>query len=66
MNWSGHGRPKTHLTLDNEEKEKCRTIAWLFEVLSEKIKAQHNETILSLQYFKLTREQNQMVMNYKL
>ena len=31
----------------------------LLEVLSDKFKPQHNETVLSLQYCKLTREQNE-------
>ena len=34
------------LTLKDEKKEKYRTNVGLFEVLSEKFKAQHNEEIL--------------------
>ena len=43
-------------TLDNKEKEKCRTSKGLFQVLNEKLKSQHNKTMLSLPYCKLIRE----------
>ena len=51
--------------LDHEEwrfvqtlNEKCITSAGLFEVLSEKFRLQHNETILSMKYCKFIRRQN--------
>ena len=45
-------------TLNDEEKEKCRTSTGLFEVLSAKFRTHDNETNLSLQYCKLVKEQN--------
>ena len=45
--------------LNDIEHEKCRTSAGLFEVLSEKFKAQYNETLMSLQPCRLTGEQNE-------
>ena len=36
-----------------------RTSAWLFEVLIKIFKPQHNQTIQSLQFYKLTWEQNE-------
>ena len=42
-----------------QKEEKCRTSAGLFEVLSKNIKTQHNETIDSVQYCKLEREQKE-------
>ena len=46
-------------TLNAGEKEKCRTCAGLFGVLSDKFKLQHNKNILPLQYCKLTRKQKE-------
>ena len=43
--------------LNNEEQRMCATSMALFEVLGEKAKPQHNETILALHYCKLMREQ---------
>ena len=40
-------------------QKKCR----LLEVLCDKFKPKQNEIILSLQYCKLTREQNKMLKN---
>ena len=45
--------------LNDEEQEKCRTGMGLFQGLSEEFKPQHNETILSLQYYKLIKEKNE-------
>ena len=44
--------------LNDKEQEKCRTSTGLSEVLSDKFKPQYNE-ILSLQYWKLVREQKE-------
>ena len=44
------------------EKKKCRS-AWLFEVLSDNLKPQHNKTMLSLKYCKLARVWNENVEN---
>ena len=41
------------------EQEKCRTSTGLLEVLSDKFKPQNNETVLSLQYWKLACEQSE-------
>ena len=46
-------------TLNNEEQGKCRTSMALFKVFSELFKCQHNKTILSLQYCKLIKEQDE-------
>ena len=43
-------------TLNDNKKENFKTSAWLVQMLTEKIKPQHNETILLLQYSKLIRE----------
>ena len=59
MNWLGHEGLRFMQTLTDAEQEKCRTNAGLFEVLSKIFKLQHKETILSWQYFKLKREQNE-------
>ena len=42
-------------TVTNSEKEACKTKEELFKMLNEKFKLQHNKTILSLQYCKLSR-----------
>ena len=46
-------------TSNDEEQEKCKTSIALFAVLSENFKLQHNETILSVQYCKLIRQQSE-------
>ena len=48
MNWLVHEDIILMQTLSDEENEKSRPSAGLFEVLCEKFKLQHNETILSL------------------
>ena len=57
LNCLGREGLKFMQTLNDEEQGKFKTSMGLFEVLSENFKLQHNETILSLQYFKLIREQ---------
>ena len=42
----------------DEEQERCKSIASLLSVLNGKSKPQHNETILLLQYCKLSRDEN--------
>ena len=59
MSWLGHEGLQFMQIFNDTEQEKCRPSAGLFEVASEKFKPQHNETILSMQYCKLTREQNE-------
>ena len=46
-------------TLNDEIKEKCNTSLGLFEVFSEQFKSKLSETILSLQYCKLIRQQSE-------
>ena len=58
MHLLGHDGLRFVQTLNDEEQEECTTCAGLFLVLSEKFKLQHNETVLSLQYWTLTREEN--------
>ena len=57
INWLNHEELRLIQTFIDSEKEKCKTSAGLFEVLSEKFKPQHNERILSLQYQKPIREE---------
>ena len=62
MNWLGHKGVRLMQTFKVQSKKmqnKCR----LFEVLSETFKPKYNDTILSLQYWKLTGDQNKMLMN---
>ena len=56
MKWSGCDRVRFMQGLNVIEQEKYRTSAQLFEVLCEMFQPQHKETLLSLQYCKLTRE----------
>ena len=44
--------------LNQAEKEKCETSEGLFKILHDKFKPQHNETIKSLQFHKLSRQVN--------
>ena len=46
-------------TLNDDEKVRWKTRSGLLEVLSDKLKPQNNEMMVSLQYCKLTRQQNE-------
>ena len=46
------------------EKESCQTIARLFKVMDNKFRPQHNGTILSLQYCKLSRQYDEMAKEW--
>ena len=59
LNWIGQEGVRFMQTLNDKEQGNCRTSAGLFELLSDKFKSKYNETILSLQYCKLLREQNE-------
>ena len=59
MNWLSHEGLRFMQMLNDTEQENCRTIAGLFEVLSQMFWLQHKETISSLKYCKLTREQKE-------
>ena len=59
MYWLDHEGLRFMQTLTHTETKKCTTSAGLFEVLNGKVRLPHNEPILSLQYCKLTREQNE-------
>ena len=61
MKWLGQEGFRFMQILSDKEKEKCRTCTGLFKVLTGKLNPQCNETILSLQYCKLTRKQNKNV-----
>ena len=54
LSWLGREGLQFMKTL-SEEKEKCETSMGLFSVLGEKVEPQQ-KTIISLQYFKLTRQ----------
>ena len=56
LTWLGREGLQIRQTLNDEEKEKCKTIMGLFKVLSELFKSQHIETVLPLQYCKLLGE----------
>ena len=58
-NWSGREGLQFMQTLTNAEKEAFKSATWLFNVLKEKFRQQHNETILLLQYCKLQRKENE-------
>ena len=45
-------------TLNDQEKQQCKTGTGLFKIKCDKFKCQYNKVILSLQYCKLTRKQN--------
>ena len=57
VNWLGR-EGLSFLQLNDEKQQKCRTHLELFEEMSANIKPQHNETVGSLQYCKLLREQS--------
>ena len=60
-NWSGRKGLQYLETLMTAEKETCNTLEGLFETLSNKFKAQYNETIKSLQFRKLYRYDDENV-----
>ena len=45
--------------LKEAEQEECRTVEDLFKTLNRRFRPQNNETILLLQYFKLSKHHNQ-------
>ena len=53
----GKDRLQFMQALNVKEARKVQTSMGLFEVLSEKCRGQHNETVLSLQYCKIITEQ---------
>ena len=59
LNWLGREVLKVMQRLNDEEKENCKVKMGLFEVFCEKFMSQHSETILSSQYCKLIRKQNE-------
>ena len=61
--WLGREGLQFMQVLYDEKQERFKTSMGLFEVLSEEIKSQHNETVLSLQYCKLIWEQMRMLQN---
>ena len=63
MNWQDCEGLRIVQTLIDNEQEEYQTSSGLFEVLSEKFKPQHHETMLSLQYCKLIREKKEQFIN---
>ena len=61
LDWLGHEGLRFVQTLTDNEQEKFKVSSDLF-TLSEKFKPQHNETILSLQYCKLIKEEKTIVL----
>ena len=61
INWPGRERLQFIQTMNDEGQEKCKTTMGLFEVLGEKFKPQHSETVLSFKYYRLIREKNEKV-----
>ena len=59
IKWLGCEEAMFVQTFNNNEQEKCKTSSGLFEVLSEKLKPQHNETVSSLRYSKQIREEKE-------
>ena len=56
MNWLAHEGLRFLQILSNTEQEKCISSAGLFQVVSEMLKLQINETTVSLQYCNLKIE----------
>ena len=59
MKWLGHKGLHSIQTLSEEQKEKCKSEIGLFSKLIEKFRLKHTETILSLQYCKISRKENE-------
>ena len=55
-NWSGRKGLKFIESLKSEEKDMCSTLEGLFKIFTNKFKQQFNETIKSLQFCKLSRQ----------
>ena len=58
-NWLGCEGIHFVQMLTNEEQETCKCSAGLFNIYNVKFIPQHNETILSIQYCKLSRVENE-------
>ena len=59
MNWPGLERLRFVKTLTDNGQEKYKPSSGLFEVLCEKFDPWYNDTILSLQYCKLVRDEKE-------
>ena len=62
-NYQSFAHTKGTLYNNIKQQEKCKTSTELFIILNKEFSPQHNETILSLQYCKLIREQRKMLNN---
>ena len=60
MNWLGCEGIHFVPTLVDDKQEICKSSAGLFSIHNTKFKPQNNENILSLQYCKLDRDENEM------
>ena len=54
--WLGRKGLKVIALLMSEEKDMCSTLEGLFKLLTNKLRPQFNETIKSLQFCKLSRQ----------
>ena len=61
-NWLGRERLQFIQTLTNVEKEACKITTGQFN--AKKIRPQHNEMILSLQYCKFHKEENESMQEW--
>ena len=59
MNWLGHEGLHFVQTLMMIGEKSAKLVQGLFSTLNAKFKPQHNESILLLQYFKLSRDKNE-------
>ena len=64
LKWLGYDGLRFTQTLNDTEQEICRTSTGQFEVPSKKFSLQHNKTVVSLQYCKLTRKQDEAVKEW--
>ena len=58
-NWLGREGLQFIQTSTNTEKEACKSVTGLFNVLKEKFMPHHNKMILSVQYCKLHKKENE-------
>ena len=62
-NWLGYKGLQFLEALTNDEKGTYNTLEWLFETLTNKFKPQFYETIKSLQFCKLSRQDREVQKN---
>ena len=62
-NWLGRKGLQFLESLTNKEKVTCSMLEGLFEILTNKFRLQFNETIKSLQFCKLSRQDGEVLKN---